>query len=557
VVSVVIRSATVMFGACAVPCLCLAQAVRVSVRDSAAGVPIARALVTAQQENSNRAVHGLTNDSGEVTMRLPSAGRWTVAMRRIGIEPRSSAPHVVSDGELAVVRFLTHAARFRLPVARVIAARGGCFRTGENHDRTSALWEQVTLALRASVVAEADRARASGALLRTVTYDRELDRGLRLVSENVVQVRRGTGRPFAALDPDSLAIHGYVRADAERTLLYFAPDEQAFLSESFVATHCFDAPASDTSASIAELHFRPDPSRGTPDIAGTAFVDATSGALQRITFRFVNADSLFPSGTAHAGGDVHFSRLSSGEWFAAAWSIRMPRMIRVSWARGPRLTGYHEVGGSVDTLANFAERGHERAPRLVDTPIVQRDQSASDTSQNVNSGDRVIVAGRLYAAAPPQLKKGVDWRRDFAERRRFGVGVFLDSAALAPAPSSSAVSVFNRLDGVRLFAVPDGVPAPPRDEDIDLAEAWAPGSLLPMMRPSVDGGTDGECLVKLFLDGARVSAVILRSVAADSIVALEYYARPRDVPSGFRRSGNACGTAMLWSRSSGDSASVR
>jgi hypothetical protein len=108
--------------------------------------------------------------------------------------------------------------------------------------------------------------------------------------------------------------------------------------------------------------------------------------------------------------------------------------------------------------------------------------------------------------------------------------------------------VVQQLESIRLFVVPDGMPAPPRDADIDLAEGWTAGALLPVMIPVGAQSNKGQCTVKLYLDGERTTAAALRRVAGSTIAGLEFYAAPRDVPDGFRRSGNTCGTVLLWSR---------
>ena len=531
------------------PAVCAAQAVRVTVRDSLLGVPLAQVLITIQRDGSDTMLHGLTNASGQATITLPSAGRWSVSVRRLGFIPRASVAQV-PEGQVTTVSFLTRSVAFTLPAARVVATAGGCARAPESDDRTAALWEQVTLALRATATAARDPARTM--TLRAISYDRELDRALRLISERPSQLRRGLGRPFTAADPESLATHGYVRQDAERSLQYFAPDENALLSASFALTHCFDTPPADADPSLAELRFRPAPTQHFPEIAGTAYIDAVSGALRRIVFRFVNASTLFPEGTVHAGGDVSLEQMPDGEWIVIGWSIRMPRMVRVSWARGAKLTGYHEVGGAVDTLnATTVATATMPLVRLMDIPV-QTDRSLpAPRAGRQPTGDQVVVGGKLIVATSGRPRRSVDWTRGFADRRRFGVGVFLDSAQLAPHAARPVLDLLPLLGAIELFVVPDGVPAPPRADDVDLTEGWIAGAPLPVMQPAGVTREVTRCHLKLFVDGQRTSAASLRVMQGSTIGGMEFYARSRDVPDGFRRSGNTCGTVLLWSRVDG------
>ena len=531
--------------------VCAAQVVRVIARDSVANLPVPRALVTVWRDQSTVQLHGLTNDAGAVSIRLPSSGRWSVSVRRIGFIPSIGVARVTGDREVVTVTVPMRAMGFTLPTTRVMAAKGSCARAQGSHDRTSALWDQVTLALRALATAERDRARATP--LRAVVYDRELDRSLRVISETPVQIRRGLGRPFTAAHPESLALRGYVQADADLTLRYFAPDEHALLSDAFATTHCFDTPATDSNPALAELRFRPSSLQRTPDIAGSAFIDTASGALRRITFRFVNTGALFPDGTAHAGGDVRLDQLPDGEWIVSAWSIRMPRMVRVTWARSPRLSGYHEVGGAVDTLsAAVSVVATVATPPRLDTTVLTDDRQNRDTTRTRPTGDQVVVGGKLVVATSAVALRTRDWRRGFADRRRFNIGTFLDSTALATSAARSALELLAQLSAISLFVVPDGVPAPSRVDDVDLAEAWIAGALLPMMLPVGGSRAAGQCLVKVYVDAERASAATLRSMPARRIGGVEFYRGPRDVPDGFRRSGNICGTVLLWAKAEND-----
>lgn len=526
-----------------------AQSLRVSVRDAVDSVPVVRALVTLRRDSGGTPLHGLTDQAGLVTFRLPAPGAWSVSVRRIGLEPHAVAARMMREGELIGMTVGMRRLRFTLPATRIVAAAGDCARANLSHERTSALWEQVTLALRMAVTAERDRGQATP--LSALSFDRELDRTLHVLSETPTQIRRGLGRPFRALHPDSLATGGYVRAVADVTLEYFAPDETSLLSEAFVETHCFDTPAADANPALAELRFWPAPSQRAPDVAGTAYVDTVSGALRHIAFRYVNAGNLFPEGTTYAGGDVRFAQLSNGEWIVAGWSIRMPRMVRVAWARSPRLSGYHEVGGTVDTLSI-------RAPESATVSIVRVIPHARppvpparlrETTPRLATGDHVVVGGKLVVPTSGPAPRAHDWRMEFAARRRAGVGMFRDSTDLPISIARSAFELLQQFSAISLFIVPDGVPAPPRSGDVDLVEGWSAGAPLPVMLPVGAARASGQCHVKLFLDAERTSAAALRSRSHTDIAAMEFYARPQDVPANYRRSGNICGTVLLWSKS--------
>ncbi len=587
----------------ALVCLCAsvgsAQRLAVTVRDSMLRTGVAAAVITAVEQQNGMRVYGITDAAGQASLKLPSVGVWTASVRRIGILPAAAAPVRVDTLETVAVGIAVRNARFTLPAVRVSARAGACGRAAGSDDRTAALWEQVTLALRTATLIRADSAVAAG--LRVVLFDRTLDRARKV--QRVQPLRSGSarGRPFFAADPDSLARFGYVRRERDGTLQYFAPDEVVLLSDAFVRTHCFEAPPVDADARLAELHFRPSPDRSLPEVAGVAFVDAESGELRRIEFRFVNVDQLYLGLRPDAGGDVSLRRLPDGRWIVSDWTIRMPTFLRTAWRGADALTGYREVGGTIgdaDATAleplqvAIADTAAAASPQPDDADVSRvwraNPDSGADTASTRTktyqfgripgsnlSGQRVMVTpenGRRADATQPSshprsagaratrgdgiTSRIVEVRSGFEMRRRFGIGEFLDSTALARPLERSALDLLPLLPHVTLFYVPADVPAPPADGDVDLAREWRSGAQLPMVPVGTSDSTlVSLCLVKLFLDDKRASVQELRQLSATDIAAIEFYRDPRDVPNPFRPSGNTCGTAVLWSYS--DLRSVR
>lgn len=177
-----------------------------------------------------------------------------------------------------------------------------------------------------------------------------------------------------------------------------------------------------------------------------------------------------------------------------------------------------------------------------------------DTPRTLATGDQVILNGKLIVGTSGPARRARDWRTEYTARHRAGVGVFRDSNDVSRSPGGTALALLQQLGDIRLFVVPDGGPAPPSSDDPDLAEGWSRGAPLPMMS-LVDGSrAAGECHVKLFLDAERTNAAVLHAMPRSHIIAMEFYPRPRDVPDGFRRSGNICGTVLLWSTRAGATA---
>jgi hypothetical protein len=321
-----------------------AQALRVTLRDSARAEPVIGALVSAADSTGSVRADGLSNTAGVVTLRVPFAGTWRVSVRRIGVEPRTVAPVRVALGATIAVDVTLQTLRFRLPTVRVRAV-GVCGRRPDGGDREAVLWEQITLALRASVLSR-EAASASPAM-RVVEFTRELSPGLVEKKSTILSDGLGFGRPFAAIDADSLAQFGYVRDEPDSTRSYFAPDETVLLSESFVKTHCFSAPVA-PGADLAELKFKPVRGHRVPDVEGTVFVDTVSGELRSIDFRYVASTTVLPREAKFAGGSVSLQRLRTGRWIVNHWVIRMPVFGRVPNSYRTVVVGYLERGGSVD-----------------------------------------------------------------------------------------------------------------------------------------------------------------------------------------------------------------
>ncbi len=332
-----------------------AQAVRLELRDSTTSGAVIGALVSASDSLGRQRVDGLSNDRGMVTLRLPSAGVWSFRIRRIGITPQTVTGVRVESGTVVSLPLRMASARQMLSRVRVVADGVFCGRAPEGDNRTAMLWEQITLALRASTLSRTDSA---AVLARVQERTRELSPTLQELSVQQLRDANGVGRAFLAMDPDTLASAGYIRRESNGDFSYFAPDEVVLLSDAFLRTHCFETPKRDANPTLAELRFRPVRDREVPDVSGVAFVDAASGELRRIEFRYEYARNVIPVPAPHAGGHVALQRLASGLWIVADWAIRMPRLVAAppptgyQMAREFDLSGYREVGGTVTPLLN-------------------------------------------------------------------------------------------------------------------------------------------------------------------------------------------------------------
>ena len=135
-------------------------------------------------------------------------------------------------------------------------------------------------------------------------------------------------RPWASLEPDTLALRGYVFATDSGTM-YYAPELDVLLSRSFANSHCFNIHKQNSrSAKLVGVDFTPLPGARHADIEGTFWLDAVSRELRTLEFTYANL--RFTKGDTLAGGRVQFLRLATGEWIIPDWLIRAPVASRAS-----------------------------------------------------------------------------------------------------------------------------------------------------------------------------------------------------------------------------------
>ena len=337
-----------------------AQVLRVELRDSTTSAPVSGVLVTAIDSTGQRRADALSGEGGVVTLRLPSAGTWSVSVRRIGVRPRVVSGVRVADGATQVLTLAIASMQQLLPPVRVTADGSICGREPDGDTRVARLWEQITLALRAAAISQRDKAALPP--LRVTERRTELSESLEERSSVITRQMAGSGRLVAADDPETLATQGYVRAEADGSRAYFAPDEVVLLSDTFLATHCFSTPKTDADALLAELRFKPVRGRKVADVEGTAFVDVNSGELRRITYTYVASRQLIPIHAEHAGGEVQVRRLPNGQWIVSKWFIRMPIIGQAQSSQQLVVTGYHEVAGVVQEVRSAGPGPVARPP---------------------------------------------------------------------------------------------------------------------------------------------------------------------------------------------------
>ncbi len=302
-----------------------AQVVRGRVTEQASGQVLAGVLIELRAGDASGALAGstLTSSVGEYAVRASTAGRFVLIAKRIGVKRFVSTPFDMGSGETAVRDLALDPVLFMLPEV-VVTGVATCDSASGDATRIASLWEEARTALVATQLSLRDQLFSA----RVTRYVRELDPVTRRVrSETRSEVSGVVARPFLSVDAESLSTHGYWVERPNDRVTYFAPDADVLLSQAFVRDHCFsEMRASRDRRGLVGLGFRPNASRTVPDIVGALWLDARTFELRFVEFNYSRAYTSTDS--ARIGGDVHFSRLTSGAWIVRKWSIRLPTFAR-------------------------------------------------------------------------------------------------------------------------------------------------------------------------------------------------------------------------------------
>ncbi len=330
-----------------------AQVVRGVVRDSASGEPAAGVLVALVHRASGDRRTVLTDEEGRFSVAAPSAGKYTLETKRIGVRPQLSAEFTLGAGEAREISVNVAPVVAVLEAVRV-TGRSYCGARVNEGAETATLWEEVRAALTATRLTREGR----GFPVTITAFKRTLDPATFQVRAEERSERSGvTARPFMSAPLAALSAHGYIVDDGAGSLLYHAPDVDALLSDTFVRDHCFRAVlGTNQQRGLIGLSFEPTSARKVPDIAGILWIDADSRQLRRLEYRYTRAplqvDARLPINY------VDYARMPSGAWMVQRWAIRMPHMQRVG-AGDPARNPLVPADPPRDRLVAILEEGGE------------------------------------------------------------------------------------------------------------------------------------------------------------------------------------------------------
>jgi hypothetical protein len=116
---------------------------------------------------------------------------------------------------------------------------------------------------------------------------------------------------------------------------------------------------------------------------------------------------------------------------------------------------------------------------------------------------------------------------EFNERRRLGVGHFLDSVALANGPGSRLSEKLRHLPGLIVNCR---------------------GTVCSLLSTRGQVSFTGRCPVRLGLDGVEVNGFNLNWLDPNEVAGIEWYAGPAQMPARFNSSRSSCGFLMIWTK---------
>ena len=283
--------------------------------------PAAGVIVVATDASGRESSRALSSERGEYSLRLPSSGRYTLKVLRIGYRPTVGPIVAVTDAGKETVRIVLAAEAVSLATIN-IRDRETCRVNADTGLSVARVWEEARKAMLSTQLTSD----AVPLFAEWVEYDQMLDSTARLVrSQRVRTSRNPTTHAFRSRPAAFLDTAGYVVSDNSGTT-YFAPDAEVLLSEMFAGSHCFRLAAPPReNPNLVGVSFQPSRDRrDMREIEGTLWLDRTTAELRWLDFKFTNLHEL--AMTAGAGGRVEFLHLREGSWLVSRWSLRMPQL---------------------------------------------------------------------------------------------------------------------------------------------------------------------------------------------------------------------------------------
>ena len=338
-------AASLAFSTCVPSGLC-AQAIRGRVLLPDSLTPVAGVAVSLLDDSGVAVARAVSSKDGGYAVQLPRAGTFEFRVLRIGFRPTRVRTPYVPIGETVTLDIVLASQIAELPTFAV-TGRDDCQIRGAEADMFLTAWERARGALAAARLPDDSIAMDIHGLTIQGTEDepgvivrgKELDPRNRHWQLDSSGAREFLASHLFATTPIAvLATGGYVRLRQDGSVIFDVPSADMLLSDSFLERHCFgvDASPSDHGDWIG-IRFFPTASDTITDVAGTLWLDRTSGTLRRLDFSYTNLQyaparicnqqgrvCFAPPSGAGIGGTLIYSYMRSGEWLVSQWHIRTP-----------------------------------------------------------------------------------------------------------------------------------------------------------------------------------------------------------------------------------------
>ncbi|HEX6941540.1 MAG TPA: carboxypeptidase regulatory-like domain-containing protein [Gemmatimonadaceae bacterium] len=213
---------------------------------------------------------------------------------------------------------------------------------------------------------------------------------------------------------------------------------------------------------------------------------------------------LTDSGVAIAGAEVFLNGPKNIQRTNERGEFRFIAVPAGDHIVGVRMTGF---APKIDTIG-VADAGEVR----LDVMLTKIEATLPEVSVTASALDRKLV--------------------EFHERRRMGIGRFLDSAEFANARGTRTSDRLKKLAGLKI------------GRGRFLNEAYVLSTRQPG-RLALGGGL---CRAAIWLDGVKLTDFNVNELDPSLIAAVEWYAGPASVPAKFNVTSAVCGVLVIWTR---------
>lgn len=282
------------------------------------GQPVPGGRAVLRDGRGREVTAAMTAADGGFVLRAPAAGRYSLAVERIGYALTTEAAFPLAAGQTLEKRIAANPQRVAL---QSLAARGSsqCTPRPGAEPATAAVWEEARKALRSA--RENESAEYQYGVRR---FWRQLDpAGHTIVADSVAPVEVTRGNPFVSAPADRLSQTGFIEA-AGSELVFHAPDAAVLLSPEFQEAHCFGLREGENG--LIGLAFEPVAQGDRSDVVGTLWIDRGSAELRRVEYRYTRVPGMSEPSEA-ASGRMDFRRMRDGRWIVSRWSVRMPVIV--------------------------------------------------------------------------------------------------------------------------------------------------------------------------------------------------------------------------------------